>query len=203
MSGFKNTISLFVVLSFPVSVRVFSQPESYRDSLNVYNLPKVNMKPRLHYSVGSSFLIVPHVGTMTGFTVSPVLSVPLSPKWSVDGGIIAGRFYPVLKNVSPGEPVNNSFSELSVFGSASYHVNQQLTLYGTGFRQLTNFSPVSLIPKSSYVIGSSYNFGNFSIGLSIRMSQWGVVSSPYQLNNRQGFYSPYNQINGIVPGFGQ
>jgi hypothetical protein len=43
--------------------------------------------------VGSTFIIVPHLGTVTGFTLSPFLSIPLSPKLSIDGGIFAGRFY--------------------------------------------------------------------------------------------------------------
>jgi hypothetical protein len=110
---------------------------------------------------------VPHSGTVTAFTLSPFLSIPLTPKWSVEGGIIAGRYYSSFSNLDPEGALNGAFNELSVFGSAIYHVNSQLTVYGTGIKQLTNTYPFSYIPKSSYVIGSTYNFGNFSIGITL------------------------------------
>jgi hypothetical protein len=87
--------------------------------------------------------------------------------------------------------IYGEFSGLSVFGSASYRVNPKLTLYGAGIKQLTSSSPF-LLPKSSYVIGSNYNFGSFSIGVSVEMSKWNnnLLRSPY--NDSQGFYSPYD-----------
>jgi len=93
MSGCKCNISLIIVLVSLFSIQAFSQQINYRDSLAEYNSQKVNLKPKLYYSVGSTFIIVPHLGTVSGFTFSPFLSIPLSPKLSIDGGIIAGRFY--------------------------------------------------------------------------------------------------------------
>ncbi|MGD0755275.1 MAG: hypothetical protein ABR927_09460 [Bacteroidales bacterium] len=145
----------------------------------------------LHYSVGSTFIIVPHLGTVTGFTLSPFLSVPLSPKLSVDGGIIAGRFYSALWNFNSEGEINGAFNELSVYGSASYHINSQLTVYGTGIKQLTSTSSLYFLPKSSYAIGSAYNFGNFSLGVTLQMSKWNDIHSPLPFNGSQGFYSPY------------
>src|SRR5450759_3948543 len=102
----------------------------------------------------------------TGFTLSPFLSIPLSPKLSVDGGIIAGLFYPALWNFNPEGAINGAFNELSVFGSASYHINSQLTVYGAAMKQLTGTSSFYFLPKSSYAIGSTYKFGNSSIGVT-------------------------------------
>jgi len=93
MSGCKCNISLIIVLVSLFSIQAFSQQINYRDSLAEYNSQKVNLKSKLYYSVGSTFIIVPHLGTITGFTLSPFLSIPLSPKLSIDGRIIAGRFY--------------------------------------------------------------------------------------------------------------
>jgi hypothetical protein len=88
MSGCKCKISLIIVLGSLFSIQVFSQQIDYGDSLAKYNSQKISLKPKLHYAVESTFIIVPHLGTVTGFTLSPFLSVPLSPKLSVDGGII-------------------------------------------------------------------------------------------------------------------
>jgi len=156
----------------------------------------------LHYSVGSTFMFVPHLGSVTGFTLSPSLSVPISPKLSVDGGIIAGRFYSALSNFNPESSATGAFNELSVYGSASYHINSQLTVYGTGIKQLTGTSSLYLLPKSSYSIGSTYNFGNFSIGVTLQMSKYNDILRPMPFNSSRGFYSPYEQMPGTLNPFG-
>jgi hypothetical protein len=202
MSGCKCNISLIIVLFSLFSVQAFSQQLNDGDSLE-YNSPKVSLKPRMHYEIGSSFTVVPHLGSVTGFTLSPVLSVPLSPKLSVDGGIIAGRFYSTLWNNNPEGAMYGTFNELSVFGSASYHFNSQLTLYGTGIKQLSGTSPFYFLPKSSYTIGSTYKFGNFSLGVALQVSKWNNGFSPFPINGSQGFYSPYGQRPGILSPFGQ
>ena len=191
MSGCKCNISLIIVLVSLVSTQAFSQQLNYRDSIADYNSPKVNLRPELHYSLGSTFLIVPHFGSVTGFTLSPFLSIPISPKLSVDGGIIAGRFYSTLSDSNPEGTINGTFNELSVFGSASYHINSQLTIYGAAIKQLTGTSPFYFLPKSSYAIGSTYKLGNSSIGITLQMSKWNDIHTPLPFNGSQGFYSPY------------
>ena len=203
MSGCKCNISLIIVLVSLFSIQAFSQQINYRDSLAEYNSTKVNLKPKLYYTVGSTFIIVPHLGNVTGFTLSPFLSIPLSPKLSVDGGIIAGRFYSALWNFNPEGAINGAFNELSVYGSASYHINSQLTVYGTGIKQLTGTSPFYFLPKSSYAIGSTYNFGSFSIGVTLQRSKWNDILSPLPFNVSQGFYSPYEQRQGTLTTFGR
>lgn len=201
MSGCKCNISLIIVLVSLFSVQAFSQQINYRDSLAEYNSQKVNLKPKLYYSLGSTFIIVPHLGTVTNFTLSPFLSIPLSPKLSVAGGIIAGRFYSASGNFNPEGAITGAFNELSVYGSASYHINSQLTVYGTGIKQLTGTSPFYFLPKSSYAIGSTYKFGNISIGVTMQMSKWNNNLSPFSYS--QGFYSPYEQRPGILTPFGR
>jgi hypothetical protein len=203
MSGSKCNISLIIVLVSLFSIQAFSQQINYRDSIAEFNSQKANLKPRLHYSVGSTFMIVPHLGTVTGFTLSPFISIPLSPRLSVDGGIIAGRFYSALSDFNPEGSINGASNELSVYGSASYHFNPQLTLYGSAIKQLTSTSPFYLLPRSSYTIGSEYNFGNFSIGVSFQMSKWDNIFSPFPINGTQGFYSPYEQRPGTSATFGR
>ena len=196
MSGYKGNISLIIVLFSLFSIQAFSQQ---RDSLAVDNSQKINLKPQLHYSLGCTFIIVPHFGSVAGITMTPFLSIPLSSKLSVDGGLIAGR-YSTFGNFNLEGARPTEFNELSVFGSASYHVNSQLTLYGAGIKQLTGPSPF-LLPKSSYIVGSSYNFGSFSIGVTLQMSKWNNDLNP--LSYPQGFYSPYQQSPGTMLPFGR
>ena len=203
MSGSKCNISLIIVLVSLFSIQAFSQQINYGDSLAKYNSQKVNLKPKLQYSVGSTFIIIPHLGTVTGFTLSPFISIPLSPRLSVDGGIIAGRLYSSLSDFNPEGVINGAFNELSVYGSASYHISSQFTVYGTGIKQLAGTSPFNLIPKSSYTIGSTYNFGSFSIGVALQVSKWNNNFSPLPFNGTQGFYSPYEQRPGTSTTFGR
>jgi hypothetical protein len=178
------------------SNQVLSQQINYRDSLADDSSRKVNLKPGLHYSVGSSVMVVPHLGTVTGFTLSPYLSLPLSPKLSVNGAIIAGRYYSSLWNSGSEGTMYGAFNELSVYGSATYHFNSQLTLYGMGIKRLTETSSFNTLPKSSYTIGSTYNFGSFSIGVALQMSKWNNTFSPFPINSSPGFYSPFEQRPG-------
>jgi hypothetical protein len=191
MSGCKFNISFIIILVSLFSGQAFSQQVNYRDSLAGYNSRNVNLKPGLNYTVGSTFIIVPHLGTVTGFTLAPSLSLPLSAKWSVDGGIIAGRYYSALRNPNSEGMLNGVSGELSVYGSASYHVNSQLTVYGTAIKKIAGTSPFSLLPKSSYAIGSTYKFGNFSIGVSVQTSKWNDILSPMPFNGTDGLFSPY------------
>jgi hypothetical protein len=130
------------------------------------------------------------------------LSIPLSPKLSVNGGIIAGR-YSAFGSFNHEGGIGGEFNQLSVFGSASYQVNPQLTLYGSGIRQITGTSPFHILPKSSYSIGSSYNFGSFSVGVTLQMSKWNNNLSPFPFNDSQEFYSPYDQRTGTFIPFGR
>jgi hypothetical protein len=203
MSGFKCNISLIIILVSLFSVQAFSQKINYGDSLQPYYASKVNLKPGLHYSIGSTFLAVPHQGSVTGFTFSPFLSIPLSPKWSVEGGIIASRYYSSLWNINQEGTSYGAFNELSLYTSASYHFNSQLTLYGTGIKQLAGTSLYSFLPKSSYTIGSTYNFGSFSIGVAVQVSKWNNSFSPFPIDGSKGFYSPYDLGPGFFAPFGQ
>jgi hypothetical protein len=192
MSGCKYNISLIIVLVSLFSSQSFSQQFYSTDSLSI-NSSQV-LKPRIAYSIGSSFMVIPRVGSVTGFTLSPSLSVPLSPRLSVNGGIIAGRYYSNLRNFNPEGAMNGAFNEISVYGSASSRVTSQLTLYGTGIKRLTGAPPFYSLPKSSYTIGSNYNFGSFSIGVELQMSKWDNGFSP--INGSPGYYSPYDQLPG-------
>jgi hypothetical protein len=193
MSGYKSNISLIIGLASLFSVQVFSQQTNIGDTFSENSSEKVLFKPGLNYVAGSSFLVMPHMGTVSGFTLSPMLSIPLSPKLTVEGGIMASYFYSApWKSDNTGLDYG-SFTGLSVYGSASYQFNPQLTLFGSAIKQLAGTFPFYSLPKSSYNIGSTYNFGNFSIGVSFQMSNWDNLYNLFPVNGSQGFYSPFNQ----------
>ena len=193
MFGYKSNIFIISALVSLLSVQALSQQIKYPDSLSENNSEKVNLKPHLQYEVGSSFTSFSHLGTISGLTMSPILSIPVSPKLLLNGGVIAGRFYSTLQNFNPESEINRAYAELSVYGSAIYSINSQLTVYGTGIKQLTSNSPYYSLPKSSYSIGSTYNFGDFSIGVTLRMSKWNDTFSSSPFNDSQEFYSPFMQ----------
>jgi hypothetical protein len=145
-------------------------------------------------------MFVPHLGSVASFTMTPVLSIPLSPKLTVEGGIIAGH-YSALWNFNHEGAITGEFNELSIFSSATYHINSQLTLYGAGIKRVASSSPDNFLPKSSYAIGSTYKFGNISIGVTMLMSKWNSNLSPFSYS--QGFNSPYDQRPGILAPIGR
>lgn len=188
MSGYISKIILVIVLLSVFSIHAFSQQDIYTDS--TASSSKIVLKPGFHYSIGSTFTVIPHFGTVTGFTISPVLSVPLTSKWSVEGGIIAGRYYSALRNFNAEGPMSGSFNALSIYGSALYHVNSQLTLYGSGIKQINSTLPYNFLPRTRYTIGSTYNFGNFSIGAAFQVSKWNDAFSTLPFNGNREFYIP-------------
>ena len=196
MSILKCYINLIVLTSL-LSCSVYSQGIRYKDTLAVDNSEHLKIKPRMEYTVGSTFMFIPHHGSVTGFTVTPSLSVPVSPHLTINGGIIAGRFYNNLQYPPFERSMNGAFNEISIFGSADYHVNSQLTFYAAGIKRLTVNSPYITLPNSSYTIGSTYKFGNFSIGVAMHMSQWNNNFNSVPINGHQGFYSPFEQNQRI------
>jgi hypothetical protein len=197
MTGFKYTAGLMFVLIIMFSGQLYSQQITYPDSLYGESSLKAKLKPVLNYSAGTSFIVIPRSGTVTGFSLSSSLSVPLSQKLSVNGGIIARRLYSGLWNSNPEAGMYGAFNELSVYGSASYRLNPKLTLYGSAIKRLTDTSPFYSLPKSSYEIGSTYDFGSFSMGVSLQMSKWNDAYSPWPINPTRGFNSPFEQRSGM------
>jgi hypothetical protein len=194
MSGYKCNIGIIIFLVSLFSFQAFSQQMNIGSSLPEVNSAKDILKPGLNYTIGSNYMFVPRMGSVYSVTLSPSFSVPLSPKLSVDGGIIAGYYYSALLKSQNEDLAYGAFTGLSVYGSASYHINPQLTLYGSAIKQLAGTSPYNVLPKSSYSIGSSYDFGNFKIGVSIQTSKWdNMYDSQFPINGTQGFNSPFER----------
>ena len=193
MCGRRCNISFIIVLLSLFPVQAFSQQTNIDPRLTGDKTETILFKPVLHYSVGSNFLVAPHLGSFSSVILSTAVTVPLSPRLSVEGGIMASYYYSApFKTDITGFPYG-SFNGLSLYGSAIYQFTPQLTFYGSAINQIAGTSPFYSLPKSSYTIGSAYNFGNFSIGVSFQMSNWDNINSPFPMNGSQGLYSPFGQ----------
>jgi hypothetical protein len=184
----KLFLSITIILSFLITSQAYSQEITSVDSLQNLNSSPSRFKPQFHYSVGSSFTYIPRYGSVTGLTFSPYLSYLVSPKVSIEAGIIAGRYYSSLKNILPEPGIKNSFNALSVYGSARYQLNERLSVYGIGQKQFFGSMPLYTNPTTSFTFGSTLTFGNFSVGAAIRMSDWS--------NNA---YSPFGGSHSYFP----
>jgi len=165
-----------------MQLNTFSQMEESNDSLINSNLP-IKKTPILNYSIGSQFTYIPGVGNISGMNVSAFYKQQVNPRFYVLGGLIASRNYLSLKNQFENLPSKSSFNDLSVYGSAVYKLNQRLSVYGTGTRQLLNSTPYFELPKNTFSFGSNIDFGNFSIGAEIRFNDYSNSSSPFGGNN--------------------
>jgi len=165
----KAVLFLFIlgILLTPVA---FCQEPVFVDSLGNPVAEPARMKPGLHYSVGSSFSYIPRYGSVTGLNASAFFAYPLTPGFTLEGGLVAGRYYPTLKNFNSESGTAPSFNTLSMYGSARYQVNRRLSVYGTGMKQLAGAIPLYNLPSGSFSFGSTLDFGNFSFGAEIRMT---------------------------------
>ncbi|HVN59137.1 MAG TPA: hypothetical protein VMT63_12635 [Bacteroidales bacterium] len=197
MSGIRLKINTVILLGLLLHSRAFSQQQFSDDSNSIHKKVVSRFKPEVHYSAGSEFMFFPHAGSITGFNLSSSVSVPLSSRLTVEGGLTAGRFYSSLPGFSQEGIKYPAFNMISVYGSASYHISPQLTVYGAGIKQITGSSPFFSLPRNIYTIGSTYNFGNFSIGVTLHMSDWNRNYNLLPLNGSQGFFSPFTGTQGI------
>lgn len=192
---------LLILLVSVFSVSSFSQQNNYSDSLPVFIAQKQLLKPIMHYSAATTFITSPGAGSLAGFTVSPSVSLPVTQRLSFHGGVIAGRYYSLFRASDPVGFNPSALYGVSVYGAASYQLTSKLTLFGSGVRRVTN-SPLSLLPKSSYTIGSSLKLGSVSISAAFSMSEWNDNLSPFGFNSSRGFYQGFGQRPGVLSPFG-
>ena len=148
-------------------------------------------------------------GTMNGESlfssyVSPYLSYPLSPKFSVEVGSTIARGN-MLFGYSPfyGEsftPVGSNLLQTSMFVRGRYHLSENLSVFGTGYVQRNIFLTSTEEEQSSFntkamSFGLDYKLGEHShihFEIQTRQMQYpGLLPSP-GLTNTESLY-PYRQ----------
>jgi hypothetical protein len=143
--------------------------------------PPVKIQPlSWNMNLGTGYSYMPGYGSGMFAYTAPALTVPVNSRWSLHGGVMVSYFMPVgLGSPAQGELGNQgSFSSFSVFGAASYRMNDRLVLHGAGVKQLATtplpmpVTPFSPYPTDRISLGATYRLGNnVSIGASIHMQK--------------------------------
>lgn len=139
--------------------------------------------------LGTGYAFVPGTGSGMMFHAAPVVTLPVTGRWSFHGGVTAMRYYglgsPLFEET--GNP--HVFSSLALFAAASYRMNDRLILHGTGVKQLVSAPETPFAAPDHFSFGAAYRLGNnITIGATIHMNQGNrYLSSPF---HGGGFYSP-------------
>jgi hypothetical protein len=167
----KPTVYTFILI-FVLTFNAFSQQDVTLDSTEFSNLPANKTKPNLNYAVGSSFIFIPKFGSATGVNASAFLAYPLTSRLSVQGGLSAGRYFTSFRNDFRETGLNNSFNTLSLYGLASYKVNDNISLYSIGTKQLAGSVPLYNSPGNSISFGSEFTYGNLRFSATIKLAEY-------------------------------
>ncbi len=144
-------------------------------------------------SLGSSYTYSPQFGSLTGFTVSPVYTMPLTSRLSIYGGVIFSKYYSPVGAFFSEPGVQNQSGMISLTGSASYKLNDHILVYGSGVKHFGS------MPLPSYL--SPYNSDSFTIGSMFKVGDHFSLGASFKYSNE-----PYNNLypyNSNTPFFGQ
>jgi len=153
-------------------------------------------KPRVNVTLGSSFSSFGAGNNAFGTYIAPVISMPVSKKFSVSFGMgYSSMFYN-----TPGESgfSRNNQSYGSLFFSGTYQVNEKLTVRGTAYKTfLLNPAPTSTIKpinsqfldfsNQGVIFDAEYKVSErFKIGVSVEYRE---QKYPSLYRNPNGFNS--------------
>ncbi len=171
---------IFYILAF-LAFPVFSQVEESPDLTR--RLQKLNWDMQL----GTSFTYSPYWGSGMNYYAAPGFSYPLNERFSFHGGVISSiTTTPFMPSSESGMQRGTSGST-SIYGTVAYRLNQNVTFYGTGVKNLITFGPPTPFNYNSYdeiSFGSTIRLGeHVTIGASVHFREYSYPGT--------GFYSPY------------
>lgn len=152
--------------------------------------------PEWHINVGSSFSYSPLFGSISGFSVTPALSMPLTSRISLTGGAMINQFGNGFMNRDL--PNASTSGMVSVFGTASYQVNDKLLLFGSAIKHLGGHLPNAMLPFSpaftdQFILGSELKLGDhLTVGAAFRVNSVNT-NGYYGLNPWYDPYGPFQQ----------
>jgi hypothetical protein len=130
---------------------------------------------------------MPGYGGGMSYYAAPGFSYPINKRFSFHGGMVAGVF------TSPGyvqaeegmQKVTSGYT--SFYGTAAYHLNQNVVFYATGVKSIHTFGRMNPFFSPSFdeiSFGSSIRLGNnVTIGASVHFREYTPMSG--------GYYSPF------------
>lgn len=157
-------------------------------------------KFKIRMEIGAGFGTGFQNSTFTNTFVSPQFFYNVSPKLSLNGGMILGRnnFYNSSSELVDYFPATGNFTYTYLYGEGQYQINDKLTIGGMLYRESNlqnypeinpralNFENQGIMMEFQYIINE-----NFSIGGGFGVSNG---NSPY-FNERRMFSNPF-MFNG-------
>lgn len=138
------------------------------------------------FTLGTSFAHTRGFGLGATLYAAPFYTLPLNDRWSLHGGLVASHTAGFPRPGGVGYPAGmegsgygpDAYSTLSVFGAASYRLNDRLVLHGSGVKTLAAYpesppllmNPLTPAAMDHLSVGATYQLGrNITIGASFRM----------------------------------
>lgn len=168
------------ILAF-IALPVFSQEAESP------NLTRRLQKLNWDMQMGTAFTYSPYWGSGISYYAAPGFNYPLNEKFSFHGGVITSvTTSPYMASSEIGMQRAASGST-SIYGTVAYRLNQNVTFYGTGVKNLITFGPPTPFNYNSYdeiSFGSSIRLGeHVTIGASVHIRDYTYPGT--------GFHSPY------------
>jgi hypothetical protein len=126
-------------------------------------------------------------------TLSPFVSYPVTNRFGVDVGLSAGYgglFFP--NTTLEGQPKMLPMTQLFIFASGNYKLNEKLTVSGTAFKRIVDVQN----PNNSVNPTTNYNFQGASVGFNYKISNNFSFGVQLHFNSPSG-YSNYNPYGGL------
>jgi hypothetical protein len=177
-------------------LKTAGEEENISQPAEKQSAPVLLLKPQWNVSIGSNTFFSAQTGTFSGLSVTPYLSLPLSERISVFGGASFTRFLSPVPMLNDFSGNNATTGMITVFGTATYRLNDHILLYGTGTKHFGTLPMPGLFPvynPDNLTVGSMFKLGDhFTIGASVRMSGHSSYNPYYP-------YSLYDPMN-VAPG---
>jgi hypothetical protein len=150
-------------------------------------------------SLGSGFMFMPGGGSGMMLHAAPMMTVPLTGRWSLHAGVAVMQFrgpgYSLMNETTGGQV----FSSLALFAAASCRMNDRLVLHGTGVKQLVSAPLAPYATPDHFSLGATYRLGdNITIGASIHMDRGNRYLYPSSFDGG-GFYAPFGGGGAFYP----
>ncbi len=161
------------------------EPDLQEPELQEAVLQEPGLRGSWDLTLGTTFSHMRGVGSGMMFYTAPSVTMPLTNRWSLHGGMMVTH-YQGFNPVVTGETLNPaSFSGLAVFAAASYRMSERLLLHGSGVKQLLPMGPLLLAGTPL----AAYPMDNISLGATYKMGDHVTIGASVNMNQGYGYYS--------------
>lgn len=198
----RKTITLAVLLLFSLSIFaqevenaleqiVISDSNSFVSPKN--SLPVRKLKTGMDVNMGYMFSSAGYGGPV--FSLTPKVIYPLSERFWLEAGVQAGYGqFMVQENTENGTQFKMlPMTQLFIYASGNYKVNEKLVVTGSAYRQVLNNSN-----SNQQAVISNYINNGISVGFNYKLGSNVSFGAQIHINSRDNFnpypggiYNPY------------